>query len=46
MIGYRFTKYIPSEQKSKTAFENLLKVFLDLLLITSGNVAEAFRLDE
>lgn len=41
MIGYRFTKYIPSEQKSKTAFENLLKIFLDLLLITSGNVSEA-----
>lgn len=41
MIGYRFTKYTPAEQKSKTAFENLLKIFLDLLLITSGNVSEA-----
>ncbi|MBI5661022.1 MULTISPECIES: VWA domain-containing protein [Ignavibacterium] len=41
MLGYRFTKYIPSVQKSKTAFENLLKVFLELLLITSGNVEEA-----
>ncbi|AFH49417.1 vWA domain protein [Ignavibacterium album JCM 16511] len=41
MIGYRFTKYSPALQKSKTAFENLLKIFLDLLLITSGNVSEA-----
>lgn len=41
MIGYRFTKYIPSEEKEKSAFENLLKIFLDLLLITSGNVSEA-----
>lgn len=43
MIGYRFTKYIPAEQKSKSAFENLLKIFLDLLLITSGNVEEALN---
>jgi hypothetical protein len=41
MIGYRFTKYIPSAQRTNSAFENLLKIFLDLLLITSGNVSEA-----
>ncbi|WP_337866056.1 VWA domain-containing protein [Ignavibacterium sp.] len=43
MIGYRFTKYFPSQGKEKSAFENLLKIFLDLLLITSGDVSEALN---
>lgn len=41
MIGYRFTDYVPPQDKSKTEFENLLNIFLQLLVITSGDVAEA-----
>lgn len=41
MIGYRFTKYIPQLSGDKSNFEKLLKIFLELLLITSGNVNEA-----
>jgi Ca-activated chloride channel homolog len=41
MIGYRFTDYIPSQDKEKTEFENLLNIFHQLLVITSGDVSEA-----
>ncbi|MDN5204091.1 VWA domain-containing protein [Fulvivirgaceae bacterium BMA10] len=41
MIGYRFTDYIPEEKGQKSDFENLLKIFLQLLVITSGDVSEA-----
>jgi len=41
MIGYRFTEYIPPKSKEKTEFDDLLKMFLQLLVITSGDVAEA-----
>tara|TARA_R110000737_G_scaffold344495_2_gene371720 strand:- start:3190 stop:4320 length:1131 start_codon:yes stop_codon:yes gene_type:complete len=41
MIGYRFTDYIPSKDKEKTEFENLLNIFHQLLVITSGDVSEA-----
>lgn len=40
MKGYRFTKYVPGEE-SNDPFERLLKIFLDLLTYTSGDVAEA-----
>lgn len=43
MQGHRFSKYIPPEDKAKTDFEKLLKVFMQLLLISSGNVAEALQ---
>jgi Ca-activated chloride channel homolog len=43
MLGYRFTKYTPSSEEGKSEFEKLLKVFMQLLLITSGNVAEALE---
>lgn len=42
MFGLRFTKYYP-QISDKSAFENLLKIFLQLLNITSGDVAEALR---
>lgn len=42
MIGLRFTDYIP-QNTEKSAFDNLLKVFLQLLNITSGDVSEALR---
>ncbi len=42
MIGHRFTDFIP-ENSQQANFENLLKIFLQLLTITSGDVAEALN---
>jgi len=42
MLGHRFSKYSPP-QEGKSDFEKLLKVFMQLLLITSGNVSEALQ---
>lgn len=41
MIGIRFTKYNIQPNSGSTGFDNLLKIFLQLLTITSGNVAES-----
>lgn len=41
MSGYRFSQYIPKKNKEKSTFDNLLKVFLQLVTATSGDVAEA-----
>ena len=43
MIDIRFTDYIPGNEEGGN-FENLLKLFLQLLTITSGDVAEALNL--
>jgi Ca-activated chloride channel homolog len=43
MLGYRFTEYIPEQNGEGSNFENLLKIFLQLLIITSGNAAEALN---
>lgn len=43
MLGYRFGKYAPPPQKGKSDFEKLLKIFMQLVLITSGNVEEALQ---
>lgn len=43
MSGYRFSKYTPPPEKAKSDFEKLLKVFMQLILITSGNVSEALQ---
>ncbi len=40
MIGFKFTDYV-AEQKIKASFDNLLKLFQELLLYTSGKVTEA-----
>jgi Ca-activated chloride channel family protein len=42
MKGYRFSKYIPN-QEDGDPFERLLKIFLDLLTYTSGDVDEALN---
>lgn len=42
MIGSRFTEFIPGSE-GKNEFDNLLKIFLQLLTITSGDVAEALN---
>lgn len=41
MKGFLFSKYVPG--KGGDPFERLLKVFLDLLTYTSGDVAEALN---
>ncbi|GAB4341878.1 MAG: VWA domain-containing protein [Flammeovirgaceae bacterium] len=41
MLGYRFSEYIPPQEEGKNTFDSLLKVFMQLLTITSGNVSEA-----
>jgi uncharacterized protein with von Willebrand factor type A (vWA) domain len=43
MSGYRFSKYIPPPEKASSDFEKLLKVFMQLVLMTSGDVAEALQ---
>jgi len=42
MIGHRFTQYIPDESNGR-GFENLLKVFLELIVITSGDISETLN---
>ena len=42
MIGIRFTKYIEN-LTGNTPFDKLLKLFLELLTITSGDAAEALN---
>jgi len=41
MIGNRFTEFIPEKTAGQSAFDNLLNVFMQLMVITSGDVAEA-----
>jgi Ca-activated chloride channel homolog len=40
MIGYRFAEYIPQES-SKSTFEKLKDIFLQVLIHTSGDINEA-----
>lgn len=41
MLGHRFSDFKPSEETGKNKFEELLNIFQQLLLMTSGDVAEA-----
>jgi Ca-activated chloride channel homolog len=41
MKGFKFTKYTPSQDPDKSTFENLLNIFLQLVTMTGGDVAEA-----
>lgn len=43
MLGYRFSKYTPPPESQKSDFDKLLKIFMQLVLITSGNVGEALQ---
>lgn len=43
MIGFRFSKYTPRPAGQKSDFERLLNIFMQLVLITSGNVGEALQ---
>ena len=40
MIGWRFAEYVPGEEGA-SSFEQLLKLFQELLMYTSGDVSEA-----
>lgn len=41
MKGFRFTKYEPIQDPERSTFENLLNIFLQLVTMTGGDVAEA-----
>jgi len=41
MKGFQFAKFIPPEQKEGSKFEQLLNIFQQLLLMTSGDVEQA-----
>ncbi len=41
MLGHRFSEFKPEEQGNKNKFDELLNIFQQLLLITSGDVAQA-----
>lgn len=43
MKGYRFSKFIPPPADDSAGFDKLLKIFLELLTITSGDAAEALK---
>ncbi len=43
MLGHRFALYTPPPQSGKSDFERLLSIFMQLVLITSGNVGEALQ---
>lgn len=42
MLGYRFSQF-ENDGSGKSDFENLLKLFLQLLVVTSGNVTETLH---
>lgn len=41
MVGYRFTEYIPPKTKEENTFDQLLKIFMELITITGGDVSES-----
>jgi Ca-activated chloride channel homolog len=43
MLGYRFSKYTPPQDQGKTDFDKLFKIFMQLLLMSSGDVSEALQ---
>ncbi|TRX49820.1 hypothetical protein FNH22_26310 [Fulvivirga sp. M361] len=43
MLGHRFTDYIPNPSEASSDFDKLLDVFLQLLVITAGDVSEALN---
>tara|TARA_Y200000002_G_C22624887_1_gene639824 strand:+ start:136 stop:1233 length:1098 start_codon:yes stop_codon:yes gene_type:complete len=43
MIGYRFTEYIPEKIPKKGSFKSLLDIFLQLMVITGGDISETIN---
>ena len=42
MIGYRFSEYIPEKKKANN-FDDLLNIFMQIMLVTAGDVGEALQ---
>ena len=42
MVGYRFAEYIPDDEDGNP-FDRLLKLFMELLVYTAGDIAEALQ---
>ena len=43
MLGYRFSKFIPKQGRERGTFDKLLKIFTELLTVTSGDVSETLN---
>ncbi len=43
MKGFRFSQFLPPEKSGKASFEDLLKIFMQMMVITSGDVAETLQ---
>lgn len=43
MLGYRFTDFVPEETNDAKKFDDLLKIFQQLLTIAGGDVGEALQ---
>ncbi len=44
MLGYRIAEYTPGEQQQgQSTFDQLLKIFMELMVITSGDVRETLQ---
>ena len=43
MKGYRFREFKPPKTKNKAGFEDLLNLFMQLMVVTSGDVSEALN---
>src|SRR5690606_25313635 len=43
MLGHRFSKYTPPPESNDNVFDKLLKIFMQLVLMSSGNVSEALH---
>jgi uncharacterized protein with von Willebrand factor type A (vWA) domain len=43
MLGHRFSEYTGQEGQQQATFENLLQIFMELLVHTDGDVSEALQ---
>lgn len=43
MLGYRFSQFVPSPDDGQSTFEQLLKLFTQLIVVTSGDVSETLN---
>ena len=44
MLGYRFTEYTPdANAEGQSTFDQLLKIFMELMVITSGDLSEVLQ---
>ena len=43
MLGHRFTEFIPDKDENKTDFDKLMDIFMQLVVIISGDISEALN---